>query len=64
MSERYGNLYILRLLQGHDGFTKNIMEHSIRILQAKKFAYLNYRSIAVREHGRDRVVRCVCYIVI
>ena len=40
MSERYGNLYILRLLQGHDGFTKNIMEHSIRILQAKKICIL------------------------
>ena len=34
-----------------------------------KFAYLNYRSIVVREHGRDRAVRqtflsVLCYVVI
>ena len=46
------------------------MEQSIEYRRLNKSAYLNYRSIVVREHGRDRAVRqtffaCAvfCYVV-
>ena len=57
MFERYRNLYISRFLQGRNGFTKKNMKQSIRNRKQNKFAYLNYRSIVVREHRRDRAVR-------